>query len=183
MASGSGTYWLAIIGTGVTLGTLYGLRAIDAAVFRRKQKVRRRLEVHISDAAKLESLLKFIRRIDPAAEQLDYRRSGDHGGVLVVSCHEDEVVKKSEMLASHRIVTKVEELSPLLWPQHAEPTAEASPPVGLIIDGNRSRSHRAPRSRAVVQRGAMVRTRSLLRYRSRDRCPCRPYALPTHDSK
>ena len=35
MAAGSGTYWLAGIGTAVTLSTLYGLRAVDAAVLRR----------------------------------------------------------------------------------------------------------------------------------------------------
>lgn len=117
MAAGSGTYWLAAIGTTVTLGTLYGLRAVDAAVSRRKAKIRRRLEVHIGDTSKLEGLLKFIRRIDPDAERLDFKRTGDGKGVLVVTCKADEVTKMSEMLASHRTVTKVEEISPLYWPQ------------------------------------------------------------------
>ncbi len=117
MASGSGSYWVAIIGTSVALGTLYGLRAIDGWVYRRKQKVHSRLEVHVRDVAKLEALLKFIRRIDPEAEQLDFKRSGDKEGVLVLSCKDDRVVMMSEMLTSHRSVTKVEELSPLYWPQ------------------------------------------------------------------
>ena len=34
MAAGSGSYWVAIIGTAVALGTLYGLRAIDGWAFR-----------------------------------------------------------------------------------------------------------------------------------------------------
>jgi putative Mg2+ transporter-C (MgtC) family protein len=117
MAAGSGTYWLATIGTTVTLAVLYGLRAIDAAVARRKAKIRRRLEVHVGDVSKLEGLLKFIRRIDPEAEQLDFKRSGEGHGVLVVSCKENEVAKMSELLASHRAVSRVEELSPLYWPQ------------------------------------------------------------------
>ncbi len=117
MAAGSGTYWLAAIGTAVTLGTLYGLRAVDAAVLRRKFKVRRRLQVHISDVTKLESLLKFIHRLDPDAEQLDFKREGEGEGVLVVSCKPDDLKMMSEMLASHRTVKKVNELSALHWPQ------------------------------------------------------------------
>ena len=93
------------------------LRAVDAAVSRRKAKIRRRLEVHVGDTSKLEALLKFIRRIDPDADQLDYKRTGEREGVLVVSCKADDVAKMSEMLASHKTVTHVEELSPLYWPQ------------------------------------------------------------------
>ena len=117
MAAGSGTYWLAAIGTGVTIGTLYGLRVVDAAVSRRKAKVRRRLVVHVGDTAKLEGLLKFIGRLDPDAEQLDFKRTGEGTGTMVVTCKREEVMKMSEMLASHRSVDKVEELSPLYWPQ------------------------------------------------------------------
>ncbi len=116
MAAGSGSYWLAGIGTTVTLLTLYGLRAVDEAVARRKAKVGRRLEIYISDVRKLESLYKFIRRIDPQAEELDYKRSGD-GGILVVGCGADQVSMMRELLASHRAVSRVEELSPLYWPQ------------------------------------------------------------------
>ncbi len=117
MAAGSGTYWLATLGTAVTIGTLYGLRAVDAAVARRKAKIRSRLEVQVGHVAKLDALFKFIRRIDPEAEQLDFKRTADGGGVLVVSCRESDVGMMSELLSSHRAVKSVEELSPLYWPQ------------------------------------------------------------------
>lgn len=117
MAAGSGSYWVAVIGTAVALGTLYGLRAIDGWVYRRKRKVRSRLEVHVGDVTKLRQLLKFIQRIDPQAEQLDFRRTGENEGILVVTCEDDHVGMMSEMLSSHRSVTEVEELSPLYWPQ------------------------------------------------------------------
>lgn len=116
MAAGSGTYWLAIIGTAVTLATLFGLKAIDEAVARRKAKVRSRLQVYIDKASKLESLLDFIKRIDPEAEQLGFKRTGDGGGVLTVTCEDDDLEMMSEILGSHKIVTKVEELEPLYWP-------------------------------------------------------------------
>jgi len=116
MAAGSGSYWLAAIGTGVTIGTLYGLRAVDLAIARRKAKVRSRLEVRVGDVAKLEALLKFIRRIDPESEQLDFKRTGEGEGILVVSCKGSDVGMMSELLASHRAVTGVEKVSPLYWP-------------------------------------------------------------------
>jgi len=115
MAAGSGTYWLAIIGVSVTLATLYGLRTVDSAIRRRKSAVRSRLEVHVGDSAKIEGLLKFIHRIDPRAEQLDFKRLDGSEGVLVVSCEESEVAMMSELLSSHRTVKKVQELSPLYW--------------------------------------------------------------------
>lgn len=120
MASGSGSYWLAGIGTLVTVGVLLGLRAVDAAVNRRTAKVRSRLQVHIDKASKLESLLDFIQRIDPEAEQLDFKRTGPDSGVLTVNCKENAVTMMSDMLSSHKIVTKVEELSPLYWPAGEE---------------------------------------------------------------
>lgn len=122
MAAGSGSYWLAGIGTAVTIATLYGLRVIDGAIARRKAKVLSRLEVHVADVTQLEALLKFIRRIDPEADQLDFKRAGDAGGVLVVSCQTSDISMMSELLASHRAVNSVAELSPLYWPQRgAEP--------------------------------------------------------------
>jgi len=117
MAAGSGSYELAVVGTAVTLATLYGLRAIDAAVYRKKIKTRSRLEVYVNDVTKLEGLLKFIRRVDPDAEQLDFKRTGDGEGVMVVTCKEEDVDMMSEMLASHRTVAKVEELHARYWPQ------------------------------------------------------------------
>jgi len=117
MAAGSGSYELAVIGTAVTLAALYGLRAIDAAVYRRKVKTRGRLEVEITDVSKLEALLKFIHRVDPDAEQLDFKRTGDNTGMMVVDCKQSDVDMLSEMLASHRSVAKVEEVPPRYWPQ------------------------------------------------------------------
>ena len=117
MAAGSGSIELAIVGTVVTLATLYGLRAIDGAVYRKKLKTRSRLEVYVNDVTKLEGLLKFIRRVDPDAEQLDFKRTGDGEGVMVVTCKEEDVDMMSEMLASHRTVAKVEELHARYWPQ------------------------------------------------------------------
>ena len=117
MAAGSGSYELAVIGTAVTLATLYGLRAIDGAVYRKKIKTRSRLEVYLSDVTKLEGLLKFIRRVDPDAEQLDFKRTENDEGVMVVTCKEEDVAMMSEMLASHRTVAKVEELHARYWPQ------------------------------------------------------------------
>jgi putative Mg2+ transporter-C (MgtC) family protein len=118
MASGSGSYWLAAIGTFVTIATLYGLSAADAAIARRKARVRRRLEVHISSVKKLEELLKFIRRIDPEAEQLDFKRTDEDGAILTITCEADALSMMSELLASHRAVGHVEELSPLYWQQN-----------------------------------------------------------------
>lgn len=115
MAAGSGTEWLAVIGTGVTLATLYGLRAADAAIARQKAKTRTHLEVQVGDLTKLEGLLKFVRRIDPHAEQLNFKRSDENTGVLTISCEESDLAMMSELLSSHRAVTIVQEQSPLFW--------------------------------------------------------------------
>jgi len=117
MAAGSGSYWLAALGTIVTLATLVGLRAVDTAIRRRRVKVQRRLEVSVGDVSKLEKLLDFIQRVDPDAEQVDFTRTGKSEGVLVVTCNEHEVAKVADMVASHKSVTNVQELSPLHWRQ------------------------------------------------------------------
>lgn len=117
MAAGSGSYWLAALGTTVTLTMLVGLRAVDSAVRRRRVKVQRRLEVHVGDVSKLEKLLDFIHRVDPGAERVDFTRRGASAGVLVISCDEDALAKVADMVASHKSVTKVQELSPLHWRQ------------------------------------------------------------------
>jgi uncharacterized membrane protein YhiD involved in acid resistance len=117
MAAGSGSYWLASLGTLVTLATLYGLSEADRAIARRKVKVKSRLEVYIGDTSKLEGLFKFIHRIDPEATQLDFKRRGDGQAVLIIACDDDKKHMLSELLASHRIVTSVQELEPRHWPQ------------------------------------------------------------------
>lgn len=117
MAAGSGSYWLAALGTLVTLATLYGLSEADRAIARRKVKAKSRLEVFIGETTKLEGLLKFIRRIDPDARQLDFKRIGEHGAVLTIDCDDERKGMLSELLASHRSVTRVQELEPRHWPQ------------------------------------------------------------------
>lgn len=117
MAAGSGSYALAALATLVTLGVLVGLRTLETAIRNRRVKVHRRLEVHIGDVTKLEKLLDFIQRVDPNAEQIDFRRTGKSEGVLVVGCNEDELAKIADMVSAHKSVTKVEELSPLHWHQ------------------------------------------------------------------
>ncbi len=117
MAAGSGSYWLASLGTLVTLATLYGLSEPDRAIARRKVKVKSWLEVYIGDTSKLEGLFEFIRRIDPEAGQLDFKRRGENEAVLVIACDDEKKHILSELLASHRIVTRVQELEPRHWPQ------------------------------------------------------------------
>lgn len=117
MASGSGSYWLAGLGTAVTIATLYGLQAVDAAIARRTVKAGKRLEVHVGNVKKLEELLKFIRHVDRQAEQIDFKRSGENTAVMTVSCSAENVSMLREMLASHRAVVRVEELSALYWKQ------------------------------------------------------------------
>jgi putative Mg2+ transporter-C (MgtC) family protein len=117
MASGSGSYALAALGTTVTLGTLIGLRAVEAGIRRRRMKVQRRLEVYVGDTAKLDKLLDFIQRVDPTTEQVDFTHDHDAGGVLVIACDEDQLARVADMVASHKSVTKVQELSPLHWRQ------------------------------------------------------------------
>ena len=117
MAAGSGSYWLAGFGTAVTLVTLYGLLAADAAIARSKSKVPHRLEVHITEVKKLEALLKVVRHIDPTATQLDFKRTGEGTGLMVRACSADNIKMVRELLASHRAVGQVEELSALYGPQ------------------------------------------------------------------
>lgn len=117
MAAGAGSYWLAFLGTLVTLGTLYGLAEADRAIARRKVKVKSRLEVYIGERTKLDGLLKFIRRIDPDAQQLDFKRKGENEAVLTIACDDEKKGMLSELLASHRSVTRVSELAPRHWPQ------------------------------------------------------------------
>lgn len=125
MAAGSGSYWLAAMGTTVTLATLVGLRALDAAIRRRRAKVQRRLEVFVSDVSKLDKVLDFIQRVDPDAEQIDFTRTSESEGVLVVTCNDNEVAKVSDMVASHKWVTDVKELPPLYWRQRPRKRGDA----------------------------------------------------------
>lgn len=116
MAAGAGSYWLAIIGTGMTLTTLFALRAVDHAIARRTETVRRQLRITIDNVTKLESLLTFIERVDEGARQEDFLRLGDRTGILRISCEPDKAGMLADLVASHKIVTEVEHLKPIHTP-------------------------------------------------------------------
>ena len=126
MAAGAGSYWLAIMGTGMTLATLYALRAVDRAVARRTETVRQHLRITVDNVAKVESLLTFIERVDPTARQEDFLRMGDGTGLLRLSCVPDKAGMVADLVASHKIVTEVEHLKPIHTPSsgssHQRPT-------------------------------------------------------------
>ena len=84
---------------------------------RRDHPVKLVLEVYIGETTKLEGLLKFIRRIDPDAQQLDFKRKGEHEALLTIACDDEKKGMLSELLASHKSVTHVQELEPRHWPQ------------------------------------------------------------------
>ncbi|MBY5161586.1 MgtC/SapB family protein [Salsipaludibacter albus] len=110
MAAGAGSFALATIGTVVSLAVLWGLRAVDASVARRTETARRHLRIVVDQPAKLESLLTFVERVDPDAVQEDFHRDNEGNGVLLVSCLPDNVAMLSDLVASHKIVTEVEQL-------------------------------------------------------------------------
>lgn len=115
MASGSGSYALALIGTTFVLGVLYGLRGIDEAVKRRTRRVKDRIEVTTDEARDISGLLKFIAKIDSSAEQMNFKRTADGGGVLELAVDPDRVTMLVEMIAAHKGVRDVKKLSPLFW--------------------------------------------------------------------
>lgn len=117
LSAGSGRIALAIVGTITALVVLYGLQAADRAVARRKRKTHDRLEVELDDTSKLESIIKFTRRIDEDAEQISFKRTGKGSGTLTLSVDENRSEMLAEMLASHKGVADAEILSPLYWPQ------------------------------------------------------------------
>jgi len=117
LSAGAGKIALAIIGTITALVVLYGLQTADRAVARRKRKTHDRLEVEVDDTTKLESIIKFTRRIDENAEQISFKRTGETTGTLTLSVDENRSEMLAEMLASHKGVADAEVLSPLYWPQ------------------------------------------------------------------
>lgn len=109
MAAGAGSTWLAVIGTAMTLATLYTLRAVDAYVARRTETVWRRLRIVVDRPEKLSSLLGFVEKVDPDARQVDFLRVGADG-VLIIACEPGKAGMVAELVASHKIVTDVEVL-------------------------------------------------------------------------
>jgi putative Mg2+ transporter-C (MgtC) family protein len=115
MASGSGSYWLAVLSTIAVLLVLYGLRGINEVVARRTRRVKDHVEVTLVEAKGLPNLLKFIKRLDSDAEQVHFKRSPDGGGVIELAVNPDRVELLCEIIAVHKGVHKVERLSPLFW--------------------------------------------------------------------
>ena len=118
LAAGAGQIGLAITGTGTALAVLYSLRAVDEAIARRKRKARDRIEVHIDDTGKLESILKFTQRIDESAKQKSFKKTGPAAGVLTLTVNAKRAAMLAEMLQAHKGIGSVEIVSPLYWPQH-----------------------------------------------------------------
>lgn len=117
LASGAGKIALAIVGTVTALAVLYSLQAVDEAVARRRRKSRDLIEVEIDHTAKLESVLKFTQRIDPDADQVSFKRTGEKSALLTLSVAEENSAMLAEMLLAHKAVERAEVLSPLFWPQ------------------------------------------------------------------
>ncbi len=128
MAAGAGSFALATLGTIVTLGVLWGLRAVDASVARRTETARRHLRIVIDPPGKLESLLTFIDRVDEDAVQEDFTALADGTGVLLVSCLPDKAAMLADLVNSHKIVTEVEQLRILHTPPNKRPGP--GPPPG-----------------------------------------------------
>ena len=120
VAAGSGSYPLAFTTTVVILLVLYSLRSADAALARRTEVSKPRLEITLTQAAALSGLIKFCRKADPGVEQLDFKRLPDGKALLTLNVSPDRFDMVSEMVASHEGVERAERLSPLFWPQHGE---------------------------------------------------------------
>lgn len=121
MAAGAGSFVLATLGTLVTLGVLWGLRAVDAFVARRTATARHHLRIVVDRPSKLESLLTFIERVDEDAVQEDFQSQPDGTGVLLISCEPDKVAMVADLVGSHKIVTEVEQLRILHTPKRRPP--------------------------------------------------------------
>lgn len=115
MAAGSGSYLLALFATTAVLIVLYSLRGIDEYVARRTRREQDRIEIALEDARGLSQLLKFIKRIDGSAEQMNFKRAPDGGGVLEMAVDPDRVGMLCEMISVHKGVREVGQLSALYW--------------------------------------------------------------------
>lgn len=115
VAAGSGSYPLAVITTVVILIVMFSLRKADAALARRTRVVRPQLEITLSDAQRLPTIMKFCRKVDEQIEQVEFKRVEGGRGVLTVAVDPERVDMMSEMVAAHRDVERTEKLSPLYW--------------------------------------------------------------------
>jgi putative Mg2+ transporter-C (MgtC) family protein len=116
LAAGSGSYVLAVLGTVAVVTVFVVLRAVDAAVFRRLARTRPALRIHIADVASLNGVLKFVKRLDEDAEQVDFKRTDEVGCAVVVVVDPGRAQMISEMLSVHKSVERVETMNPLYLP-------------------------------------------------------------------
>lgn len=121
LAAGSGSYALALIATSVVLGVLYILRAVDKAVGRRTARARSTLRIHMQTASVLSPLVKFIRKLDADAVQVDFKRLDGEACLVIVAVDPDDVSMISEMIAVHKGVDRVETLNALYRPPGETP--------------------------------------------------------------
>ena len=103
----------------MAVAVLVGFHQIDRFIARRQRESPDRIEITVDDTKQLRSVLKFAQRIDDTVEQLDFKRTDEKGGVLVISVTKGKAHMLSEMLSSHKGVAKAEPLSALFW-EHPE---------------------------------------------------------------
>ncbi len=116
LAAGSGSYLVAVIGTVVVMLVLLALRGVDAAVARRLARPRPSLRIHLVSANALSGVLKFVRKLDADATQVDFQRGSDDKCAVIVAVDPDQAEMISEMLAVHKGVQEVETLNVLYRP-------------------------------------------------------------------
>lgn len=121
LAAGSGAYPLALIGSIVVLGVLYTLRAADAAVARRTSRARSTLRIHLERPGVLSGVVKFARKLDGDAMQIDFKRLDDERCTVVLAVDPDGASMISEMLSVHKGVERVEMLNALFRPPRETP--------------------------------------------------------------
>lgn len=115
LAAGSGSVALAITGTVAVVLVLILFRRADAIVARRKKRVAYQIEANLDDTSRLDSVLKFARRVDPNVEQVAFKRTGKKTGDLILAVPEENAEMLAEMLSSTKGVASAEKLSPLFW--------------------------------------------------------------------
>jgi putative Mg2+ transporter-C (MgtC) family protein len=116
LAAGSGSYFVAVIGTVVVMTVLLALRSADAAVARRLAQPRPTLRIHLTSAGALNSVVKFIRKLDQDATQVDFQRGDDGQCFVVIAVDSDRADMVSEMISVHKSVDRVEKLNVLHRP-------------------------------------------------------------------
>ena len=120
-AVGAGELFLGTTAALIVLGVLLGFRVFDAAVARRVTRVPEQVEVVLASVDRLSAVTKFVSRIDPAAEQISFKRMADGTATLRFGVAADRAEMVAEMTASVAGVASTEVLSPLLWTHKRPP--------------------------------------------------------------